>query len=134
MLTALIILIPILFVMAFGGAALLDRKRASRLLLDEDAAFEGIIDYHQLTSARIAELKPFVDRAGLMSRGIRESNSRYEQSRVIESFDVFVIDVNGIIHDVLTVDDADEAARIARDLAIKFEVPLEDPGHVLSAR
>ncbi len=105
--------------------------------VDEDAevkpAFDGGARFADLSKERIAEIQPFIDRAGILSFGER-TPGRGEGNDPIFTFEIYVLDSNGATHTVAVVEGHDQAAQIARKVAARFDVPLDDPDYVTAGR
>jgi hypothetical protein len=126
------IAVAILLAILTPIAALMTKRRQAVLnIASEDSAFEGYIDPYNMSAARAAELRPLVDAVGILSRNLYERGSRYEQADYTEAFEVFAIDINGAIHDIITLESRDSAIKVAQTLAKRLDARLDDPGQVI---
>lgn len=101
-------------------------------IANEDSAFDGPVDLDSLTPARVAEIRDLVDRVGVVKTGVDERGGRSSKQRAAERFEVFLIDVEGAIHEIGYGDTASQAAELAREVARRLDVPLDETNHVLA--
>ncbi len=111
------------------------QARYESLLAPEDqtAAFEGSVRFEDLTPERVREIRSAVDRVGVVAINEQDPNRQGKNAEWLK-FEVYLLDANGVFHEVKKLTHEGPAARMALDVAERFGAPLDDPDGITLGR